>query len=105
MEQIGKDQVTIPYIAYESMLAKEDRQQKRIVIVMGSIIVLLVILLVVTNVVWLVAWNQYDYVDDVTTDISAEQDGDGVNIISGGDIDYGTESDSKDTQSTGKSTS
>jgi len=94
MEQTGKDQVTIPYIAYESMLAKEDRQQKRIVIVMGSIIALLVILLVVTNVVWLVAWNQYDYVDD-TTEISAEQDGGGVNIVGGGDVDYGTEGNGK----------
>lgn len=100
MEQNEK-QMMIPYCVYESMLSKEDTQQKRMMIV----IVLLIVLLVVSNVIWLVAWNQYDYVDDVTTDISAEQDGDGVNIISGGDIDYGTESDSNDTQSTCKSTS
>ncbi len=106
MEQLGKDQVTIPYIAYESMLAKEDRQQKRIVIVMGSIIALLVILLVVTNVVWLVAWNQYDYVDDTSTEVDVNSEGGGnANYIGNdGDINNGT-SDSTDKASTSKSTS
>jgi len=91
MEQIGNDnrQMMIPYIVYESMLAKEDTQQRRMV----YIIVMLIVLLVVTNVIWLVAWNQYDYVDDYT-EISAEQDGDGVNIVGGGDVDYGAESNS-----------
>lgn len=54
--------LTIPYIVYESMLDKEDRQQRRLVYV----IILLIALLVVSNVIWLVAWNQYDYVDDYT---------------------------------------
>ena len=85
MENDNK-QMMIPFIVYESMLAKEDTQQRRMV----YIIILLIVLLLVTNVIWLVAWNQYDYVD-VATDISAEQDGSGVNIIGGGDVDYGTE--------------
>lgn len=63
MEQLSKEQLTIPYIAYESMLAKEDTQQRRMV----YIIIFLIALLVVTNVIWLVAWNQYDYVDDYTS--------------------------------------
>lgn len=88
MEQTGNDnrQIMIPYVVYESMLAKEDTQQRRMV----YIIIMLIVLLVVTNVIWLVAWNQYDYVDDYT-EISAEQDGGGVNIVGGGDIDYGAE--------------
>lgn len=88
MEQLSKEQLTIPYIAYESMLAKEDTQQRRMV----YIIIFLIALLVVTNVIWLVAWNQYDYVDGYS--IEAEQDGSGVNIIGGGDVDYGAEGNS-----------
>lgn len=94
MEQLNKEQLTIPYIAYESMLAKEDMQQRRMV----YIIIFLIALLVVTNVIWLVAWNRYDYVD-VETDISANQSGGNVNIVGAGDIDYGTDS-SNQTQGT-----
>lgn len=93
MEQNGKEQVMIPYVVYESMLSKEDTQQKRMV----YIIILLIVLLLVTNVIWLVAWNQYDYVDDYSID--AEQDGSGVNIVGGGDINYGTESNDQTQES------
>lgn len=89
------NETMIPYIVYESMLSKEDTQQKRMI----AVIILLIVLLLVTNVIWIVAWNQYDYVDDYTADVSAEQDGAGVNIIGGRDVDYGTESNDKDTQS------
>ena len=87
MTEQEKMQLTIPYVAYESMLAKEDTQQRRMVYV----IIMLITLLVVTNLIWLVAWNQYDYVD-VETEISAEQNGGNVNIVGAGDIDYGAES-------------
>ena len=101
MELNGKDQVMIPYVVYESMLTKEDTQQRRMV----YIIVMLIVLLVATNTIWLVAWNQYDYVDEeVNTEISAEQSGGNVNIIGAGDIDYGTEGNDKgNTQDTQKS--
>lgn len=57
------ERLMVPYIVYESMLDKEDRQQRRMVYV----IILLIVLLVVSNLMWLVAWNQYDYVDDYTS--------------------------------------
>lgn len=79
--------VTVPYAAYESMLAREDKQQRRMVI----IIILLIILLVVSNVIWIFEWNKYDYVTEDYA-IDAEQGGDGVNIVGAGDIDYVTES-------------
>ena len=94
MTEQDRTQLTIPYIAYESMLAKEDTQQRRMVYV----IIMLIALLVVTNVIWLVAWNQYDYVDDYNTEVRASQDGGGVNIVGAGDIDYGTDSKDNDTQ-------
>ena len=55
-------------------------------------IILLIVLLVVTNAMWLWAWNQYDYVDEYS--IEAEQDGEGINIVGGGNVDYGAEGNS-----------
>jgi hypothetical protein len=42
-------------------------------------------------------WNQYDYVSDDYS-IEADQDGDGINIVSGGDLDYGTDGNSTQTE-------
>lgn len=84
-----QDLVSIPYIVYESTIEKADKQQKRLVVV----IITLISLLFASNAIWLYYWNQYEYVD--TLEISAEQDGEGVNIIGGGDVDYGAESESQ----------
>ncbi len=83
------DKNMIPYIAYESMLDKEDRQQRRLVYV----IIALVILLVVTNVIWLVAWNQYDYVDEYEVELDSGDGGNANYIGQDGDI-YNGESES-----------
>lgn len=90
---MDKDLKVVPLVAYESMLAREDRQQRRMVI----IIVLLVLILAISNGLWLYFWNSYDYVDDYS--IEASQDGEGINIVGAGDIDYGADStDSSNTQ-------
>ena len=84
-----KEAMTIPYVVYESLLDKTDLQHKR----MTGIIILLVILLVASNLVWLYAWNQYDYVEGEVYEIEASQDGEGVNILgAGGDVEYGADS-------------
>lgn len=90
---MDKDLKVVPLVAYESMLAREDRQQRRMVI----IIVLLVLILAISNGLWLYFWNSYDYVDDYS--IEASQDGEGINIIGAGDVDYGSDdTDSSNTQ-------
>jgi len=89
-EQNGK-QTMIPYCVYESMLSKEDTQQRRMIVV----IILLIVLLVVTNVIWLVAWNQYEYVDDYGVDIQADGNGNANYIGNDGDINYGKDYDKK----------
>lgn len=87
-----KNILTIPYAVYESMLDKEDRQQRRMVI----IIILLIVLFVASNIAWLIAWNQFEYVDGEIYEIDASQDGEGINIVgAGGDIDYGAESENQ----------
>lgn len=88
----NNDNVIISRYAFERMQAKDERNDHW----RNVIILTLIILLVATNVMWLVAWNQYDYVDDYS--IEASQDGGGINIVGGGDVDYGA--DSSNTQET-----
>lgn len=88
----NENNIVMSKYAFERMQAKEEKES----IIKNVIIILLIILLVVTNAMWLVAWNQYDYVDDY--EIEAQQDGEGINIVGAGDVSYGT--DSSNTQET-----
>jgi hypothetical protein len=83
----NNDNIIMSRIAFERMQSKDEKNDHW----RNIIILTLIILLVVTNAMWLVAWNQYDYVDDDYS-IDAQQDGYGVNIVSGGDLDYGADS-------------
>ena len=93
MEQTGKDTM-IPYIVYESMLAKEDAQQKRMVYVIDieAVISWAVIALLVANEYhWRQLWNEYDYVDeDYSIDVDANSGGNANYIGNDGDIYNGT---------------
>ena len=80
----------VPYIVHESAMARAERTTKRLWIT----ILTLIFLLVGSNCAWLWYNSQFEVVE--TTSIEAEQDGSGVNIVSGGDLDYGAES--KDNQ-------
>ena len=55
------------------------------------LILVLIASLVISNLAWLWYINQLDYVSEEIC-IEAEQDGEGNNIVGGGDIDYGAES-------------
>lgn len=79
------DKVNVPYVVYEGEMARSERNFKRLWVV----IIILVALLVATNTGWLVYESQFETVE--TTQIEAEQDGSGVNIVGGGDVNYGTE--------------
>ena len=68
----NNDNIVMSRIAFERMQAKDERNDKW----RNIIIITLIILLVVTNAMWLIAWNQYDYVDDYSIDLDA---GDGGN--------------------------
>lgn len=88
----NNDNVIISRYAFERMQAKDERNDHW----RNVIILTLIILLVATNVMWLFVWNQYDYVDEDYS-IDAQQDGYGVNIVSGGDLDYGADSNNSQT--------
>lgn len=82
----NENNIVMSRYAFERMQAKDERNDRW----RNIIILVLIILLVVTNAMWLVAWNQYDYVDEY--EIEAQQDGEGINIVGAGDVSYGTDS-------------
>lgn len=77
---------TVPYIVHESDMSRLERQLKRLWIV----ILVLIFVLVGSNCAWLWYESQFQVVEEAV--IEAEQDGSGINIVGGGDIEYGTES-------------
>ena len=81
---------SVPYIVHEASMARMERQAKRLWIT----VLALIVFLVATNGAWI--WYESHFSDIVTT-IEAEQDGSGVNIVSGGDLDYGAEGESNNT--------
>jgi len=74
----------VPYIVFESNMARNERQTKRLIIALA----ICVILIFLSNAIWLYAWCQYDYTGTATT---YTQDGEGLNII--GDSNDVTEQD------------
>ena len=78
----------VPYIAYESEMARQERHIKRLIIILA----IMLVLFFASNMSWLYVWNQYEYVDKT---IEATQDGSGVNIVGGEDVNYGAEGSNK----------
>lgn len=70
----------------ESNAARQERTISRLC----ALIALLIVLLVGTNAGWI--YYESQYVESTTT-IEAQQDSSGTNIVGGGDIKYGPESE------------
>ena len=77
-------------------IAQHEKDQNRLMGIIKwliAVIVILIVLLVGSNIAWLVYENSFEEV--VTTEetiIDAQQDGEGTNIVGGGDVNYGAES-------------
>lgn len=76
------DMEKIPYIVYEGSQARSERIIKRLIIAL----IIVTALLFVSNVVWLYAWTQYDYVGE-DSDIILHSDGEGDASYIGNDGD------------------
>lgn len=61
---------SVPYIVYEGEQARHERTVKRLVITL----IITIMLLFATNVLWLNAWMQYDYVGEETTETTETKD-------------------------------
>lgn len=82
-----EDKNTVPYIVHEGCLARDERIIKKLVIAL----IITILLMFASNGIWLYAWMQYDYVGDTvseTTTTTTTQDGDGLNIYGGGNVNY-----------------
>ena len=91
----NNDNIVMSRIAFERMQAKDERNDHW----RNIIIVLLILLLVATNIMWIWAWNSYDYVEEYTS-VHAD-DGSNANYIGhNGDINNGgkdsTQTENKD---------
>ena len=84
-----EEQMTVPYIVYESAMARAERHIKRLVIAL----VVAIVMIAVTNVAWLYVWNSYEYVGEST--VTVEGEGTANYIGNDGDITNG-ESNSKE---------
>lgn len=87
--KMDDDKVYVPYIVYEGEMARQERQTKRLIVML----IIMLVLFFASNMAWLYVWNQYEYVEETeTTTIDAKQDGKGVNIVGGEDVTYGPDS-------------
>ena len=83
------ENITMSRYAFESMQAKDERNDRW----RNIIIIILIVLLAATNGAWLYAWNQYDYTS-TQTEVNADN-GTANYIGRDGDINNGKDS-SKD---------
>ena len=75
---------SVPYVVHESAMARAERHTKALV----WVIVLLIVLLVVSNGAWLWYENQFEVVEETTTETTVTQDNaDGYNNYIGNDGD------------------
>lgn len=80
-------------------IAQHEKDQNRLMKIIKwlvAVITLLIVLLVGSNVGWLIYEAQFETVETKETIVEATQDGEGVNIVGGGDINYGTESENNE---------
>ena len=76
----------VPYIAFESMMARYERHTKRLIIAL----VITIILMFASNALWLYEWCQYDYSDTDSTSVDLDAtDGNANYIGNDGDINNG----------------
>jgi cell division septal protein FtsQ len=81
-----EEQMTVPYIVYESAMARNERHIRRLVIAL----IIAFVMIVASNLAWLYVWNSYEYVGD--SSVSVEGEGNANYIGNDGDISNGTNS-------------
>ena len=76
-------------------IAQHEKDQNRLMGIIKSLIAVIVILIVLfVGYIVFDKWRDSQYEEVVTTEetiIDAQQDGEGTNIVGGGDVNYGAE--------------
>lgn len=90
-----EEQITVPYIAYESAMARAERQHRRLWIAL----IVVIVLMVLSNLAWLYVWNSYEYVSDTSEVVVDSGGGGNANYIGNdGDINNGESSGEENNQ-------
>ena len=87
-----KDMPPVPFAAHEAALARSERHNKRLWIV----ILVLIGALIGTNLAWIIYEAQFETVEKITEEYDIQQDAEGGNnnsIINGGSIGDGEAED------------
>lgn len=71
----------VPYIVYESAMARSERHTRRLIVAL----VIAIVLIAASNMVWLWAWMQYDYTSDMSTTTTTTVD---LDSAGGGNANY-----------------
>ncbi len=77
--------VTVPYVAHESAMARSERHNKRLWIV----ILVLIVALIGTNLAWIIYNSQFETVEESAVVEQENSNGDNNYIGNDGDITYG----------------
>lgn len=81
------ERITIDYVAHEADMARMERINRRLWIV----VLVLIVLLAESNAAWI--WYESQFVDEVTvTQESDAKDGGTAIVNNGGDVNYGESS-------------
>ena len=81
------EKTSIPYAVHEATVTRLERINTRLWVV----ILILIFALIASNLAWIIYEKQFDVVEK-NVEIECQQDSDGTNIVSGGNVSYGTES-------------
>ena len=89
---IENQNVNVPYVVHESAMARSERHNKRLWIV----ILVLIVALIGTNLAWIIYESQFETVETITEEYDIQQEAEGGNnnsIINGGSIVNGETED------------
>ena len=81
------EKMSIPYAVHEATVTRLERINARLWVV----ILILIFALIASNLAWVIYEKQF-YVVEKNVKIECQQDSDGINIVSRGNVSYGTES-------------
>lgn len=77
--------LTVPYVAHQSAVARQERQMRR----MWIVILLLICALIGTNLAWVIYNSQFEIVEESVMVEQDNESGDNNYIGNNGDITYG----------------
>lgn len=77
--------MTVPYIAHQSAAARQERQIRR----MWIVVLVLIVALIATNLAWVIYESQFEVVEESTVVEQENDNGDNNYIGNDGDINYG----------------